>query len=203
MCDIYCVYRAGRSRRSRHLWSAKAAQFRIVLFFLVCKGKWSSVGFELELSKTVFRHGAWQSILLVSKSCMSWQVRVCMSVFSCPGQTRTRVAWKLMRVDKREFVLRVFSTPMSWSNENKSCMRVDESWQARVCMRVFWTLMSWSNENKSCRRVDESWQARVCMRVFLTLMSWSNENKSCMRVDESWQARVCMRVFLTLMSWSN
>ena len=99
---------------------------------------------------------------------------------------------------------RVFSTLMSWSNENKSCMRVNESWQARVCMRVFLTLMSWSNENKSCMKVNESWQARVCMRVFLTLMSWSNKNKSCMRVDEIWQARgVCMRVFLTLMSWSN
>ena len=52
-------------------------------------------------------------------------------------------------------------------------------------MRVFSTLMSWSNENKSSMRVDESGQARVCMRVFSTLMSWSNENKSCMRVDES------------------
>ena len=51
-------------------------------------------------------------------------------------------------------------------------------------MRVFSTLMSWSNENKSCMKVDESLQARVCMRVFSTLMSWSNENKSCMRVDK-------------------
>jgi hypothetical protein len=38
---------------------------------------------------------------------------------------------------------------MPRSNENKSCMRVDESWKATVCMRVFSTLMSWSNENKS------------------------------------------------------
>ena len=38
-------------------------------------------------------------------------------------------------------------------------------------------------------RVDESWQAGVCMRVFSTLMSRSNENKSCMGVDESQQAR--------------
>ena len=29
------------------------------------------------------------------------------------------------------------------------------SWQARVCMRVSSTLMSWSNENKSCTRVDK------------------------------------------------
>jgi hypothetical protein len=33
-------------------------------------------------------------------------------------------------------------------------------------------------------RVDESWQARVCTRVFSTLMPWSNENKSCMRVEK-------------------
>ena len=31
----------------------------------------------------------------------------------------------------------VFSTLMSWSKENKSCMRFDESREARVCMRVF------------------------------------------------------------------
>jgi hypothetical protein len=43
-------------------------------------------------------------------------------------------------------------------------------------------------------RVDESWEARVCMRVFSTHMSRSNENKSYMRVDKSWEARVCMRV---------
>ena len=63
-------------------------------------------------------------------------------------------------------------------------MRVDESWQARVCTRVFSALMSCSNRNKSCMRVDESWQARVCMWVFLTFISWSNENKSCIRVDK-------------------
>ena len=126
----------------------------------------------------------------------------------------------------------VFPTLISWSNENKSCMRVDESWQARVCSRVFPTVISWSNENKCCTRVDESWQERVCMRVFSTLMSWSNENKSCMRVDkrefvwefsqlscpgqtrtrvawelmrvdESWQERVCMRVLSTTLNAFN
>ena len=52
-------------------------------------------------------------------------------------------------------------------------------------MRVFSTLMSWSNEKRSCMRIDdESLQARVCMRVFSTLMSWSNEKRSCMRVDD-------------------
>ena len=38
------------------------------------------------------------------------------------------------------------------SNENKSCMTVDESWQARVYMRVFSTLVSRLNENKSYTR---------------------------------------------------
>ena len=33
------------------------------------------------------------------------------------------------------------------------------------------------------KRVDESWEARVCMRVFSTLMSWSNEDK-LMRVEK-------------------
>jgi hypothetical protein len=70
-------------------------------------------------------------------------------------------------------------------------------------MRVFSTLMPRSNENKSCMRVDESWEARVRMRVFSTLMPRSNENKSCMIVDESWEARVRMRVFSTLMPRSN
>ena len=202
----------------------------------------------------------------------SWEVRVCM---------------------------RVFSTLMPRSNENKSYMRVDESWEARVCMRVFSTLVSRSNENKSYMRVEkrefawefsqlscpvqtrtrvtwelrsgslhesflnfrvpfkreqelhESWKARVCMRVFSTFVSRSNENKSYMRVEkrefawefsqlscpvqtrtrvtwelkseslhesflnfrvpfkreqelhESWEARVCMGVFSTFVSRSN
>ena len=38
-------------------------------------------------------------------------------------------------------------------------------------MRVFSTLKSRSNQNKSCMRVDESCQARVCMRVFSTDLS--------------------------------
>ena len=33
-------------------------------------------------------------------------------------------------------------------------MRVEE--RDSVCMRVFSTLMTWSNENRSCMRVDES-----------------------------------------------
>ena len=32
-------------------------------------------------------------------------------------------------------------------------------------------------------RVDESWQVRVCMRGFSTLLPRLDDNKSCMRVD--------------------
>ena len=76
----------------------------------------------------------------------------------------------------------VFSTLMSWSNENKSCMRVDEAWQARVCVRV---------GSKRAEKQKFEWkfsqfmsQVKVCMRVFSILISWSNENKSCMRVKK-------------------
>ena len=90
--------------------------------------------------------------------------------------------------------------PGIYSNENESCMRVDERRLARVCMRVFSTLVSWSNENKSCMRVDESRLTRVCTGFFSTLMSWSTKNKSHTKVDKSREARVCVRVFSTLMS---
>jgi hypothetical protein len=48
--------------------------------------------------------------------------------------------------------MRVFSTLMPRSNENKSCMRVEK----REFMRVFSTLMPRLNENKSYTKVDES-----------------------------------------------
>ena len=55
--------------------------------------------------------------------------------------------------------MRVFSTLVFRSNENKSntCMRVDK----REFVRDFSQLTFFrSNENKSCMTVDESWQAR-------------------------------------------
>ena len=92
---------------------------------------------------------------------------------------------------------------MSWSNENKSCMRVDKqeftrefhqlSCPGQTRTRVAWELTSESlhesfiNSHVLVKReqeLHESWQARVYMRVSSTLMSWSNENKSCMRVDK-------------------
>ena len=62
---------------------------------------------------------------------------------------------------------------------------MDESWHVKVYMRVFSTLVHRSNENESCIRVDEGWEAwRVRMRVFSTLRPRPNENKSCMRVEK-------------------
>ena len=52
-----------------------------------------------------------------------------------------------------------------------------------ICVNVV-LLKPSSNEKKSCMGIDEGWQARVFIRVFLTLMSWSNQNKSCMRVEK-------------------
>ena len=47
-------------------------------------------------------------------------------------------------------------------------------------MRVLSTVRS--NENKSCMRINDSCQARVYMTVFSTLVPQSNENTSYMRV---------------------
>ena len=61
-------------------------------------------------------------------------------------QTRTRVTWELMRVEKREF---------AWEFSQLSCpvetieQELRESWHVKVCMRVFPILMFCPNENKS------------------------------------------------------
>ena len=62
-------------------------------------------------------------------------------------------------------------------------------------MKVFPTFISWSSENKSFMRVDESSQVKVSIRVFPTFISWSSENKSFMRIDESSQVKVSIKVF--------
>ena len=116
-------------------------------------------GYAVPLQKEIFCR--WEGVNKdeVEKREFVWEF----SQLSRPGQTRTRVTWELTSESLYE-----------------SCMRVDESWQARVCLTVFSTFVSRLNENKSRMRVDESWQERVCMRVFSTLMSWF---KSCTRVE--------------------
>ena len=125
--------------------------------------------------------------------------------------------WGLMRVEKREFAVE-FS---QLSCPGQTRMRVDESWEARVCMRVFSTIISWLNEDESWWelrsdslhesflnyyvQVKRGWEL---MRVEKREFAWEFSQLSCpgqtrMRVDESWEARVCMRVFSTIISWLN
>ena len=125
--------------------------------------------------------------------------------------------WELMRVEKQEFAWE-FS---QLSCPGQTRMRVDESWEASVCMRVFSTIMSWSNEDESWWElrseslhesflnyhvlVKRGWEL---MRVEKREFAWEFSQLSCpgqtrMRVDKSWEARVCIRVFSTIMSWSN
>jgi hypothetical protein len=129
----------------------------------------------------------------VEKREFAWEF----SQLSCPGQTRTtRDSWELMRVEKWEFAWEF--SQLTWPDETRTRVAWKlMSWEARVCMRVFTTHMPRSNENKCCMRVDESWEATVCIKVFSTHMARSNENKCYTRVDENWEARVCMRVFST------
>jgi hypothetical protein len=138
------------------------------------------------LSHKVFKYWSFgQTAMRVEKREFAWEF----SQLSCPGQTRTRVARELMRVDESWEVrvcMRVFSTLMRRSNENKSCMWVDESWEARVCMRVFSTLMRRSNENK---RLHLSWWG-ITARVAKTLINSHQNLNYQFKVDESWSDRV-------------
>ena len=61
-----------------------------------------------------------------------------------------------MRVDKRKFV---------WEFSQLSCPS-----QARVCLRVSWTLVSWSNKNKSCMRVILFSFGRSCESIHAQLI---------------------------------
>ena len=91
--------------------------------------------------------------------------------------------------------MRVSSTLMSWTNENKSLhesfitshvlgkreQELHESCQAKVYHeRSVHSHVLVKREQE----LHESLQARVYMTVSSTLMSWANENKSCMRVDK-------------------
>ena len=99
----------------------------------------------------------------------------------------------------------VLSTLMSWSNENKSCMRVDKqefAWEfhqlscpGQTRTRVAWELTSDSlhesfiNSHVLVKReqeLHESWQARVCIRVSSTLMP----------NDKSWRLNASLNMAL-------
>ncbi len=176
-----------------------------------------------------------KSRMRVDKREFTWEV----SQLSFLDQTE-RVAWKLISESLHDSFL-YFHCLIKWEQE------LHESWQARVYMRVFSTFIALSNENKNCIRVDrreftwefsqlslldqteqelhESWQARVYMRVFSTFIPWSNGTRVAWELtgeslhesflnfhclikreqesDESWQARVYIRSFSTFIPWSN
>jgi hypothetical protein len=95
----------------------------------------------------------------------SWQARVCSTFIawsnankSCMRVDKREFAWEfsqLSLLDKREqelheswqvrVYMKVFSTFIAWSNENKS---LHESWQARVYMRVFSTFIAYQTRTR-------------------------------------------------------
>jgi hypothetical protein len=89
-----------------------------------------------------------------------------------------------------------------------------ESWEARVCMRVFSTLMPWSNENKSCTRVEKrefawefsqlSWPGQTRTRVAWELRSesvWEFSQLSCPGQTRTRVAWELMRVEKREFAW--
>ena len=114
--------------------------------------------------------------------------------------------WELMRVEKREFA-REFSqvsTLMRRSNE----VRVDESWEARVCTRVLSSL----NSHAPVKRGESWWELATLDNIqslkqslqFFLIVSFALFCRAlyCYRfaweLHEGWQARICIRVFSTL-----
>jgi hypothetical protein len=73
-----------------------------------------------------------QELMRVEKWEFVWEF----SQLSCPGQTRTRVAWEVMRIE---------SLHESFLNSHAPVKREQELherwWELRVCMRVFLNLM--------------------------------------------------------------
>jgi hypothetical protein len=173
-----------------------------------------------------------KSCMRVEKREFTWEF----SQLSLLDQTRTRGAWELTSESLHESFLnfyclikreqelheswharvymRVFSTSIAWSNENKGCMRVDKrefTWEFsqhslldQTRTRVAWELTSESLHesflNIHClikreQELHESWQVRVYMRVFSTFIAWSNENKSCMRVKYLRVEKLCGILF--------
>jgi hypothetical protein len=92
------------------------------------------------------------------------------SQLSCPGQTRTRVAWELRRESLHQNFL---NSQVLVKREQE----LHESWEARVCIRVFSTLMARSNENKSCMKVDKSWldiTGAPAQAILIKIIGWGS-----------------------------
>ena len=115
--------------------------------------------------------------------------------------------------------MRVSSTITAWSNENKSCMRVDKrefTWEFcqlslldQTRTRVAWKLTSESLHesfvNNHClikreQELHENWTSESLHDSFV---SYHCLIKREQELNESWQVRAYMRVLSTIISWSN
>jgi hypothetical protein len=119
---------------------------------------------------------AWE-LTRVEKREFAWEF----SQLSYPGQTRTRVAWELRSESLHESFLNSHA-PVKREQE------LYESWEARVCMRVSSTLMPRSNENKSCMRVEKrefAWEISQfsCPGQTRTRVAWELRSES---LHDSW-----------------
>ena len=85
-----------------------------------------------------------KSCMRVKKREFTWEF----SQRSLLDQTRTRVAWELTSECLHE-------TFLNFHCLIKREQELHESREARVYMRVFSTFIAWSNENKSCMTVDK------------------------------------------------
>ena len=94
--------------------------------------------------------------------------------------------------------MRVPSTFIAWSNENKSCMRVDK--------REFtWMFSQLSLLDQTRTRVA---RATLYMKVFSAFVTWSNENKNYIRVEKREFTREFFQLSLldqtrTRVTWEN
>jgi hypothetical protein len=124
------------------------------------------------------RQFAWE-LMRVEKRELGWEF----SQLSRPSQTRTRVAWELMKVEKREFaweLMRVEKREFAWEFSHLSCpgqTRTRVAWELmRVEKREFvWELMTVgyvlpakraktlinSHQNLNQFKVDESWRSNA------------------------------------------
>ena len=83
-----------------------------------------------------------------------WELRSSKIIFFPPSQKVKFPGWKLMRVEKREFAWD-FS---QLSCLGRTQVRTTWELKARICMVIFSSFVSWPNENNSCTRVHESCQ---------------------------------------------
>ena len=99
-----------------------------------------------------------KSCMRVDKREFTWEFHQ----LSCPGQTRTKVVCELTSESLHESFINCHILVKREKELHESC-------QACVCMRVSSTLMSWSDENKSCMRVHKrefTWEFHQASKSF-------------------------------------